>query len=81
MQDGKEPAFRASLDRRRPCIGARRPEIVGEVEDVDYTFPYGFALEHLADGHGLDERGRPAVLGFYGLFQFAYRILAHETPV
>jgi hypothetical protein len=35
-----------------------------EVEDMDDAFPYRLALECLANGYGLGERGRAAVLGF-----------------
>lgn len=38
-----------------------------EVENVDYAFPDGLALECLFDGHRLDERGCAAVLGFNSL--------------
>jgi hypothetical protein len=41
--------------------------VVVEVEHVDFTFPYGLAVEGLGHGDGFAETGYAAVLHLYGL--------------
>ena len=41
--------------------------MVLQVEYMDHPFPNGLAMDGLADGDGLGERGAAAVLAFYRL--------------
>jgi len=68
MQYCKKPPLVATLNWRRPRIGARGLWMAVQVEDVHYAFPHRLTLERLFDRHRLDKRGRAAVLGFDDFF-------------
>jgi hypothetical protein len=54
--------------------------MVLKVENMHDAFPYRLAFECLANGYGLSERGRSAVLRFDSLSQFlGYRISMTDT--
>ena len=43
---------------------SRGGRMIGQIEDVYHALPNCPAFERLANGHGLDERGFAAMLGF-----------------
>ena len=49
---------------RRPRIGSRGRRMFGQIEDVCHALPNCPTFKRLANGHGLDERGFAAMLGF-----------------
>jgi hypothetical protein len=65
-------ALCASLNRRRPSVGACCFRMPDEVEDVHHAFPNGLALEDLADRYGLGERGAAAVHALDRRFQLTF---------
>jgi hypothetical protein len=63
MQHCIEPAFVASVHRRRPRIGHSSAGMVVQIENMNGAFLDCLALEDLFDRLGTDPNGGTAVLG------------------
>jgi len=72
VQYGKESSL-AVVAFIGPGIGPEMSvRLAAKVEHMDCAIPNSLALMLLMDRHRLDKRGRAAVLGFHGLFEFGW---------
>ena len=79
VQNGKYPLL-ATADFMRHRISAKGTVgMVRQIEDRDRAFPHQLFAPHLANGHGLDECRRAAVLGFHGLPELVGCGFDHES--
>ena len=81
MQHREKPLLRAPLDRRGPSVGAGRCRMPSQVEDVHHTFPYGLAVECLADRNGWRQRRGAAVHAFDSLFELIDFNFGHVSRI